>query len=459
MASALSSGRPTTTSGLGKIALSGWGNYPIESTELLAPLTPAGVPVCLTGRSGVIARGAGRAYGDAAVGTQFTISSLGLHRMRSFNAGRLTVEAGVTIADILADFVPRGFFLKVVPGTKFVTVGGAIAADVHGKNHHRDGGFGNVVDSFRLALPGGETVTCSRSENAELFTATLGGMGLTGVIIEATIQLRPIETGWLRQQTYTAPDLDAAIDGLENDGAATYSVAWIDCLARGASLGRSLIYFAEHATRQDRDTMGPELGMFETARHSRVSVPKLFPAWLLNRASMRAFNALYYRRGAAKEGKPRLVHWDPYFFPLDAIANWNRIYGRGGFVQYQCVIPLNRARRVLAEILDRVSRRGDASFLAVLKKLGEGSGLISFPLQGYTLAIDFPITDTIFAFLDELDALVVDAGGRLYLAKDSRQSRAVFESGYPALGALRDIRQQTGATKGLVSHLSARLGI
>ena len=174
---------------------------------------------------------------------------------------------------------------------------------------------------------------------------------------------------------------------------------------------------------------------------------------------MRAFNALYYRRGAATEGKPRLVHWDPYFFPLDAIADWNRIYGRGGFVQYQCVIPLNRARRVLAEILDRVSRRGDASFLAVLKKLGDGSGLISFPLQGYTLAIDFPVTGTIFAFLDELDALVVDAGGRLYLAKDSRQSRAAFESGDPALGALRDIRQQTGATKGLVSHLSARLGI
>jgi FAD/FMN-containing dehydrogenase len=284
-------------------------------------------------------------------------------------------------------------------------------------------------------------------------------MGLTGMILEATIQLRPIETAWLRQETYTAPDLDAAIDQLENSSSATYSVAWIDCLARGAALGRSLIYFAEHATRQDWNSLGPELEMLEAARRSSVFVPKRFPAWLLNRASMRAFNSLYYWRGAATEGKPRLVHWDSYFFPLDAIANWNRIYGRGGFVQYQCVVPLDRARRVLAEILDRVSQRGDASFLAVLKQLGEGSGLISFPLQGYTLTMDFPVTDTIFAFLDELDELVVEAGGRLYLAKDSRQSRATFESGYPGLGALRDIRQQTGATTGFVSHLSARLEI
>jgi decaprenylphospho-beta-D-ribofuranose 2-oxidase len=461
MSSAPSPGRPASTSGADTARLSGWGNYPKASTELLAPRGPAGVRACLSGRSGVIARGAGRAYGDAAIGTQSTVSSLGLNRMRSFDstAGRLTVEAGVTVADILADFVPRGFFLKVVPGTKFVTVGGAIAADVHGKNHHRDGGFGHVVESFRLASPGGEIVTCSRSENPELFAATLGGMGLTGVILEATLRMLPIETAWLRQETRTAESLDAAIDQLENSTATTYSVAWIDCLARGASLGRSLIYLAEHATRHDRDVLGADLEILAPARRSRVSVPGLFPAWLLNRASMRAFNELYFRRGAAKAGEPRLVHWDPYFFPLDAIANWNRIYGRRGFVQYQCVIPLDRARRVLAEILDRVSRRGDASFLAVLKQLGEGSGLISFPLRGYTLTMDFPVTDTIFAFLDELDALVVDAGGRLYLAKDARQSRTTFEAGYPDLGRFRDIRRQIGVDKFLASHPSARLGI
>jgi len=403
----------------------------------------------------------GRAYGDAAVGTQFTLSSLRLNRMRSFDSatGRLTVEAGVTVADILATFAPRGFFLKAVPGTKFVTVGGAIAADVHGKNHHRDGGFGNVLESFRLALPGGEIVTCSRLENPGLFSSTLGGMGLTGVILEATIELFPIETAWLRQETHTAPNLEAAIDQLEESAFATYSVAWIDCLARGASLGRSVIYLAEHATRHDKDILGADLETFRTVRYSQVSIPDLVPARLLNRNSVRLFNELYFRRGAAREGKPRLVHWDPYFFPLDTISNWNRIYGRRGFVQHQCVIPLHRARSVLAEILDRVSRRGDASFLAVLKKLGEGSGLISFPIRGYTLAMDFPVTSSLFAFLDELDELVVGAGGRLYLAKDARQSRTTFESGYPGLGSFKDMRQQTGANKCFASRLSARLGI
>jgi decaprenylphospho-beta-D-ribofuranose 2-oxidase len=443
------------------IGLAGWGNYPRVSTELLTPRAPVDGQELFGERSGVIARGNGRAYGDAAIGAQFTLSSLGLNRMHAFDpaTGRLTVEAGVMIADILATFASRGFFLKVVPGTKFVTVGGAIAADIHGKNHHRDGGFGNILESFRLVLPGGETITCSRSENAELFQATLGGMGLTGVILDATIHLFPIETGWLRQQTRVADNLDAAITELGNNVSTTYSVAWIDCLASGASLGRSLIYSAEHATRREKDILGADLSTFQAVRHARAPVPDLVPSWLLNRTSVRAFNEMYFRRGAAREGKPSLVHWDPFFFPLDAVANWNRIYGRRGFVQHQCVIPLDRARRVLPEILDRVSRRGSVSFLAVLKQLGEGSGVISFPLRGYTLAMDFPVTDTLFTFLDEIDRLVVDAGGRLYLAKDARQSRATFESGYSGLGRLRDTRRQTGGTKRLVSHLSARLGI
>jgi decaprenylphospho-beta-D-ribofuranose 2-oxidase len=441
------------------ISLSGWGNYPKASTELVTPQIPAGARDYLVERSGIVARGAGRAYGDAAIGTQFTVSSLALNRMRSFDRAnrRLTVEAGVTIADILATFVPQGLFLKVVPGTKFVTVGGAIAADVHGKNHHRDGGFGSIVESFRLALPSGEILTCSREQNAELFRATLGGMGLTGMILEATIQLLEIETGWLRHVTHTARHLDEALGHLENNHATTYSVAWIDCLARGPALGRSLIYLAEHATR--RDVSGADVDPLPAMRRSSLSVPNLAPSWLLNRASMRAFNELYFRRGAANDGNTLLVHWDKYFFPLDAIANWNRIYGRRGFVQYQCVIPTDRARAVLAEILGRVSQRGDASFLAVLKQLGDGEGLISFPLRGYTLTMDFPVTRTIFEFLDELDELVANAGGRMYLAKDARQSRHTFESGYPGLGELRSIRQQIGAHSRLTSHLSARLGI
>lgn len=441
--------------------LSGWGNFPKLSTELLTPHKPGIVAGLIAERQGLVARGRGRAYGDGAVGTQFTVSSLGLNRMRAFDTatGLLTVEAGVTIGDILSVFIPRGFQLRAIPGTKFVTVGGAIAANIHGKNHHRDGGFDNVLESFRLALPGGETVHCSRTEHFELFKATLGGMGLTGIILDATIRLFPVETGWLRQETRIANNLGEAISQLENNASATYSVAWIDCLARGTSLGRSVIYLADHATHHDKDVLNADVASFPPARSERASVPDLLPGWLLNRATVGAFNEAYFRLGAAREGKPSLMHWDQYFFPLDAIANWNRIYGRKGFVQHQCVIPLDRARAVLSDILDRVSRRGSVSFLAVLKQLGESDGVISFPLRGYTLAMDFPVTDTLFAFLDEIDELVVAAGGRLYLAKDARQSRSTFEAGYSELQRFRDIRAQTGANKRLNSHLSTRLGI
>jgi decaprenylphospho-beta-D-ribofuranose 2-oxidase len=441
--------------------LAGWGNYPRIATERLAPRRPAAVPALLTGRNGLIARGQGRAYGDAAIGMAATLSSHGLDRMRGFDTatGRLTVEAGVTIADILATFVPRGFFLKVVPGTKFVSIGGAIASDIHGKNHHRDGSFGAHVESLRLVLPSGEIVTCSRDENAELFSATVGGMGLTGVIVEATLAMMPIETGWLKQTTHVAANLDAAITALDATASATYSVAWIDCVARGNALGRSLIYVADHADAADRERLGPQLAQFPDPRPAGPTVPGWFPGFALNPLSVRAFNEIYFRRGATRAGAPELVHWDPYFFPLDAIGGWNRIYGHRGFLQHQCVIPAASARAVLAEIIARVARRGTASFLAVLKQLGDGHGLLSFPLRGTTLAMDFPITDTLFGFLDELDALVVAAGGRLYLAKDARQSRATFEAGYSSLPTFRDLRKRIGADHHLVSHLSARLGI
>ncbi|MGJ4950889.1 FAD-binding protein [Bradyrhizobium sp. HKCCYLS20291] len=440
--------------------LAGWGNYPRIPTEPLAPLRLDAVAPLLAGRTGVVARGQGRAYGDAAIGMAATMSSNGLNRMRSFDParGELTVEAGVTIADILTAFVPRGYFLKVVPGTKFVSVGGAIAADVHGKNHHRDGGFGDQLIALRLALPSGEIVTCSRHSHAELFHATIGGMGLTGIIVEATLSLMPITTGWLVQETHVAADLDAAIAALEATAGHTYSVAWIDCLARGPALGRSLIYAADHASPADKDRFAPARDAFPPQRRSGPTMPAFVPSFALNPLTVRAFNAIYYGRGS-QQPTPQLVHWDPYFFPLDTIAHWNRIYGPRGFLQHQCVIPADAARSVLAEILDRVARRGSASFLAVLKQLGDSHGLMSFPLRGYTLAMDFPVQDSLFGFLDELDGIVAKAGGRIYLAKDARQSRATFTAGYAGIEALRDIRRRIGATEKLVSHLSARLGI
>jgi len=441
--------------------LSGWGRHPRHPSEVLSPATPCEVPGFLRNRSGLVARGNGRAYGDAAIGESVTLATRHLDRIRAFDraTGRIRVEAGVLLSDILALAVPLGFFPPVVPGTKFVTVGGMIAADVHGKNHHRDGGFGHHVEWLTLALPDGSVVTCSQAENADLFAATIGGMGLTGTILEAAFRLRAIETGWMRQKTIMAPNLDHALDALAAMDDVTYTVAWIDCLARGASLGRSLIFAAEHATQRDVEALKPGAQAFPAFRSGRLSVPFDLPSATLSRSSVSAFNEVYFRLGALKAGYPFLVHCDPYFFPLDGIGDWNRIYGRRGFLQYQCVVPTAKAKDVLAHVLDRVSRQGAASFLAVLKRLGPARGDLSFPLEGMTLTLDLPVSEHVFALLDGLDRAVAAAGGRLYLAKDARQSQATFEAGYPGLARFRDMRRAIGASGRVSSRLSARLGI
>jgi FAD/FMN-containing dehydrogenase len=383
-----------------------------------------------------------------------------LDRIRAFDAGAglVTAEAGLLLADLIAVFLPRGFFPAVVPGTKYVTIGGAIAADVHGKNHHRDGGFGDHVESLVLATADGDLISASRGENADIFAATIGGMGLTGSIIEATLRLRSVETGWMVQRTIVAPNLAAAIAALEEGDRATYSVAWIDCVAKGTTLGRSLVFLGEHATRADL-TSEAAANPFPKIGAGGLAVPVDLPAMALNHWTVGAFNSLYFRLGARRAGTHFLVPADSYFFPLDSIGAWNRIYGQRGFVQHQCVIPTAVAPAVLAEMLGRITVRGDASFLTVLKKLGPSSGSLSFPSPGYTLALDFPLTPGILDFLDELDRLVVAAGGRLYLAKDARQSRATFEAGYPGLQRFRDMRRVVDPTGRIDSRLSQRLGI
>jgi len=409
----------------------------------------------------MIARGNGRAYGDAAIGTRQTLLTGNLSRMLAFDAGAglLTTEAGTLLSDVIDTFLPRGFFPVVVPGTRYVTVGGMLAADVHGKNHHLVGGFGDTVECFTLALPDGGVQRCSPGENSDLFFATLGGMGLTGTILDATFRLMPVETGWIRQQTQVARNLGEALRLLGAPSSMPYSVAWIDCLARGPSLGRSLVYLGEHASL--RQVEGAQGGppRWPSVPPSRLAVPVEAPRIALNRYSVNAFNAIYYRRGAAHAGAPRLVRWDSYFFPLDHVLHWNRLYGRQGFVQHQCVIPTDRAEPVLHEVLDRIARRGSASFLAVLKKLRPGSGWLSFPADGFTLALDIKFDDGLLAFLDEIDRLVVDAGGRLYLAKDARQSRATFDAGYAAADRFRRLRRDLGASARLESFQARRLGL
>lgn len=439
--------------------LSGWGRYPVVDSATLSAFSPANFPGVMSDLRGVVARGNGRGYGDIAIGSQTTLSMQQCDRMLEFDAdtGRLTVEAGVLLSDIIATFLPRGYFPAVVPGTRFVSVGGAIAADVHGKNHHRDGGFGDYVDQLVLATGSGEILVASREENPDVFFATVGGFGLTGVVLQATIRLRRVESGWIRQRTVVAPDLAAAMRALDDSDEATYSVAWIDCVARGEALGRSLIFLGEHASKEE---LGPsQAELYPPIGAARLRIPCELPTHVLNRWSVMAFNEFYFRAGRRKAAAPFLVPIGPYFFPLDGIAEWNRIYGARGFVQHQCVLPPETAYDALAEMLRLIVQLGSASFLAVLKKLGEGAGLMSFPRRGYTLALDFAVKDNLFPFLDALDEIVVAAGGRLYLAKDARQSTATFRAGYPNLDRFRDVCSRLDPFGKIRSRLSERLGV
>ncbi|CAN5368481.1 FAD-binding oxidoreductase [soil metagenome] len=434
--------------------LSGWGRYPRGATRLITARRPADLDGLLT-NGPLIARGAGRAYGDAAIGPGATLAMGGLDRMMSFDPASavLTVEAGVMLGDVVAAFLPRGYFPPVVPGTRFVTIGGMVASHIHGKNHHAVGGFGRHVTSFTLLGPDGVASVCSPAENPDLFRATIGGMGLTGVILDVSFKMLPVETGFIRQETIVARNLDAALAAFEQARGWTYVVAWIDALATGASLGRSLIYLGEHARRD-------EIGDARSAppRPSRA-IPIDFPDFTLNRLTVSAFNAAYFQAGLWKQGE-QIVPVHPYFFPLDGIGDWNHVYGARGFVQHQCVIPKAHGRQALGEILELVSAKGSPSFVSVLKLLGpDDAGLMGFPMEGYTLALDFPASHQTLDLLSEIDRRLIGYGGRLYLTKDARQSRETLAAGYPNLPAFRALRKNTGAGSRFVSLLSERLAL
>ncbi|WP_236549690.1 FAD-binding oxidoreductase [Profundibacterium mesophilum] len=408
---------------------------------------------------GAIARGNGRAYGDSAIGAQRTISTRHLDRMLAFDParGQLVAEAGVLLCDIIDAFLPRGWFPAVTPGTKFVTLGGMLAADVHGKNHHRNGGMRHVVDWIDLAGPDGVIRRCGPDRNSELFEWTIGGMGLTGVIVRAAIRLRRVESGWIRQTTRAVPDLAGAMAAFEAAAHAPYSVAWIDCLARGQAAGRALVMLGEHAPAA---SLPPELRAAPLAVPARRQrkVPPFVPGRILNGRTLRLFNALYHASGRARQGT-RLVDWDGFFYPLDAMLGWNRIYGRRGFVQFQCALPLTQAQGGLRALLDALAAAGSGSFLAVLKRLGPQSGPISFPLEGYTLALDFPASARTLALMERLDRITIEHGGRFYLAKDARMSSRTLHRSDPRFATLAALRVAEGLQPGLASAQSERLDL
>lgn len=431
---------------------SGWGRYPSIDAEVIHPLSAGEVVASLADRSpgATIARGLGRSYGDSSLAPRIISTSRLDHFIRfDETTGILTCAAGLSLADILEVIVPRGWFLPVTPGTKFVTVGGAIASDVHGKNHHLEGSFTDYVRDLKIATASDGIVQCSREQHPALFHATCGGMGLTGIVLEATLALKTIKSAFVNETTIKAGDLEELLALFEEYQETTYSVAWIDCLSTGKSLGRALLMLGEHA----------ESGALETGKGGGVTVPVDMPGLLLNTRSVRAFNALYYHRVLRKRSKRR-AHYDPFFYPLDGIQHWNRLYGKNGFTQYQFVLPKDAGLPGVASAVERIARSGRGSFLAVIKAFGRGNdNYLSFPMEGYTLSLDFKIEKGLFELLDELDGIVLHHGGRLYLAKDARMSGDVFRRGYPLWDRFAAVRERYGADRIFHSLQSQRLGL
>jgi FAD/FMN-containing dehydrogenase len=420
--------------------LSSWGHYPYAPQTSREPGWRESVQSALRDageRFGTtLPFGNGRSYGDSCLAaTDHVLALRGLDRFiaADWKTGVVRAEAGVTLGEVLALAVPRGWMLPVTPGTQFVTLGGAVANDVHGKNHHVRGTFGRHVRRFSLLRSDREPLECSAEDNTELYRATIGGLGLTGVVEWVEIQLMPVTSSRLATQTIPFGNLDEFLAlSHEYDAQHEYGVAWIDCLGRGASLGRGIYVSADHASDQ----------CFDMPHRRERRVPFALPWSPVNRYTLKLFNEFYYRREAAKAG-PAVVNCASYFYPLDSIKDWNRLYGRRGFQQYQLVMPEATARDALHAFLTTIASTNAGSFLAVLKRCGPlvSPGLLSFPMPGISLALDFPQHDNRNAALfARLDAIVREAGGRQYPAKDAHMSGADFRAAYPAWQALEQLR-------------------
>ena len=437
--------------------MSGWGRYPKADQTVERPEKSSQLSMF---DGSVLARGMGRAYGDAALNSTVTdVLTERLDRFLEFDSesGLLKVEAGATIKDVLDAMVPKGWFVPVTPGTKFSTIGGCVAADVHGKNHHADGSFGQHVASLDMVLADGSRVVCSPNEHSDVFWATVGGMGLTGIIESATFRLIPIETAYMKVGHRRCGNLDVAfnlMDDSKHDD--RYSVCWIDCLSRERKLGRSVLITGHHAAKGEVPLMSqtPLKIRERRAKHFKRD----WPGFMLNPWSIRLFNSLYYLREGGR-GEFR-TDYNSFFYPLDRMHDWNRMYGKRGFVQYQFVVPRENAREGVRKAIDLLSRMRRASFLAVLKRMGPASpGLLSFPMDGYTLALDIPLTNDLVEFLKKLDEVVLAHKGRVYLAKDSRLPAAAFRAMYPRLDEFLAVKRSVDPENRFSSDMARRLEI
>jgi len=439
--------------------LAGWGNYPRLECDVRVIEDSARVARAIDPR-GTIARGLGRSYGDPALVDDGTVLDLtAMDRFVAFDeaSGELTCEAGASLEAIIDAFAPRGFFPAITPGTKSVTVGGCIANDIHGKAHHADGTFAECVRSFELLLASGEVVNCSREQNVDLLWATFGGVGLTGLVLRATLKLRPIETTYFHQEAIVVANLAELLAAFDaQDARYPYSVAWIDPLATGDALGRGVLTVGDHAPR---DALPEALRRDPLRLHSGplAKVPFEMPRFALNPFTLRVLNFVL---GTVQARGAPIAHYEKFFYPLDAVGEWNRGYGPRGFTQYQFVIPLQDGERRMRAILEKIATSGQKPFLNVLKKMGpEGGGHLSFPAEGYTFAIDFPIARGLRALCAELDRMVIDAGGRVYLGKDAFLQASSLPAMYPRLDAFREIKARVDPDDVFRSHLSSRVGL
>jgi decaprenylphospho-beta-D-ribofuranose 2-oxidase len=443
--------------------LTGWGRTAPTAARVVTVQDDADVKGVLAEppRRGVIARGLGRSYGDAAQNAGGAVldmtGSAGTVALDPAT-GVVTAGGGMSLDAVMRELLPRGWFVPVTPGTRHVTVGGAVAADIHGKNHHVDGSWMNHVVSLTLALPGGETRVVSPTDDPDVFWATAGGMGLTGVVTSCSFRAIRVETSRMVVDATRLPDLDAVLAAMaDSDRHARYTVAWLDVLARGKSLGRSVLTAADHAPLA---AVGgsPEAALaFDP--HAPFRAPPVVPGGVLNRLSIRAFNEFWFRKApASRRGEVQSIA--TYFHPLDIVRHWNRLYGPRGFVQWQFVVP-DAAVDTLRPVIERLGAAGAASFLTVLKRFGPGNpGPLSFPAPGWTLALDIPAaTSGLAEVLDDLDHLVVDAGGRIYLAKDSRVAPELVAAMYPRLGEWQRVQAQLDPAGELQSDLARRLGL
>jgi decaprenylphospho-beta-D-ribofuranose 2-oxidase len=442
--------------------LHGWGRTAPSAATVLTPSSVGELERALerAPARGVIARGLGRSYGDLAQnggGLVLEMTRLGRILELDARAGTVRVEGGCSLASLIETVLPRGWFLPVTPGTRFVTVAGAIACDVHGKNHHRDGAFGRHVLELTLRTPAGETLRLDPQRSPEAFQATVGGLGLTGVILECRLRLLPVETSRMSVDVERCPDLETTLTRLQElDRERRYTVAWLDLLARGSRLGRALVMSGDHA-RPDELPPDDRHAPLALRRPHAFRVPAgLSLAPLLRSPAAPAFNELRFRR--ARLGHGLLQTPEQFFYPLDALLDWNRLHGRRGFVQYQLALPFGE-EALLARILRRLGAQS-WPLLVVLKRFGEGAGPLSFPIPGWTAAIDLPASAPGLAvLLDELDEEVATAGGRIYLAKDARLRAERLEAMYPRLGEWREQQARLDPVGRMQCDLSRRLGL